>query len=146
MVGHLIEYSTKVAGFGKEQQAYCLSCIRGKDTKPEMVVRSLIHRLGYRYRLHQRNLPGQPDIVLARHRKIIFVHGCFWHMHKCRYGKVIPQTRKKFWQTKRQATVARDRKTIKELKTLGWKVLVLWECQIRNTPKLSNRIKKFLSS
>jgi len=123
-----------------------MSRIRGKDTMPEIAVRRLVHRLGYRFRLHTRELPGCPDIVLPRHKKVIFVHGCFWHMHKCRYGKVIPQTRKKFWQTKRQANVARDRKNIKELKTLGWKVLVVWECQIRNTPKLSNRIKKFLSS
>jgi DNA mismatch endonuclease (patch repair protein) len=130
----------------REQRVYCMSRIRGKDTMPEIAVRRLVHRLRYRFRLHNRELPGCPDIVLPRHKKVIFVHGCFWHMHKCRYGKVIPQTRKKFWQTKRQATVARDRKTIKELKTLGWKVLVLWECQIRNTPELSNRIKEFLSS
>jgi len=130
----------------RKQRKYCMSRIRGKDTMPEIAVRRLVHRLGYRFRLHTRELPGCPDIVLPRHKKVIFVHGCFWHMHKCRYGKVIPQTRKKFWQTKRQANVARDRKNIKELKTLGWKVLVVWECQIRNTPKLSNRIKKFLSS
>lgn len=130
----------------RKQRKYCMSRIRGKDTIPEIAVRRLVHRLGYRFRLHNRELPGCPDIVLPRHKKVIFVHGCFWHMHKCRYGKVIPQTRKKFWQTKRQANVARDRKNIKELKTLGWKVLVLWECQIRNTPKLSTRIKKFLSS
>ena len=130
----------------RKQRKYCMSRIRGKDTAPEIAVRRLVHRLGYRFRLHKQELPGCPDVVLPRHKKVIFVHGCFWHMHKCRYGKVIPQTRKKFWQTKRQANVARDRKNIKELEKLGWKVLVLWECQIRNTPKLSNRIKKFLSS
>jgi DNA mismatch endonuclease (patch repair protein) len=130
----------------KKQRSFNMSRIRGKNTMPEMIVRSLVHRMGYRYSLHKRNLLGQPDLVFTRHRKIIFVHGCFWHMHKCRYGKVIPQTRKKFWQTKRQGNVARDRKNIRELKKTGWKVLVVWECQIRDLKQLSAKLIKFLKS
>ena len=123
-----------------------MSLIRSTNTNPEMIIRSLVHQRGYRYTLHKRNLPGQPDIVLPRHRKIIFVHGCFWHMHQCRYGKVIPKTHNKYWQAKRQGNVARDRKNIKELKARGWKILVVWECQTRNLPKLSAKLKTFLAS
>ncbi len=130
----------------KKQRSFNMSQIRSKNTLPEMIVRSLVHRMGYRYSLHRSDLPGHPDIVLVRFKKIIFVHGCFWHMHKCRYGKVIPQTRKKFWQTKRQGNVARDRKNIKELKKLGWKVLVVWECQTRNLQNLTKKLRCFLSS
>ena len=130
----------------KEQRSFNMSRIRAKDTKPEIIVRSIVHQLGYRYSLHKRNLPGQPDIVLARHKKIIFIHGCFWHMHKCRYGKVIPQTRKKFWQTKRLDNVARDRKNIKQLKRSGWQVLIVWECQTKNIPTLTRKLKTFLRS
>ena len=129
-----------------EQRSYCMSLIRSTNTNPEIIVRSLIHQLGYRYALHKRNLPGQPDIVLTRHKKIIFVHGCFWHMHKCRYGKVIPQTHRKYWQTKRLGNVTRDRKNIKELKTLGWKILIIWECQTRNISKLTTMLYRFLCS
>jgi len=78
-----------------------MSRCKGKNTKPEMIVRSIVHRMGYRYSLHRKDLPGKPDIVLTRHKKIIFVHGCFWHMHNCKYGKVIPATNSKFWQDKR---------------------------------------------
>jgi len=130
----------------KEQRKYCMSRIRGKDTKPEIVVRRLVHSLGYRYRLHVRKLHGCPDIVLARHRKVIFVHGCFWHMHRCKYGRVIPKTNKKFWKTKRQGNVERDKRNLRKLRREGWKVLVIWECQIRNTEKLINKLKKFLLS
>ncbi len=130
----------------KEQRSFNMSRIRGKNTRPEIIVRSLVHRMGYRYGLNKRNLSGQPDIVLTCHKKIIFIHGCFWHMHKCRYGKVVPQTHKKFWQTKRLGNVVRDRKNIKELKSLGWKVLVIWECQTKNISKLTQKLKTFLAS
>jgi len=130
----------------KKQRSFNMSRIRGKNTKPEMIVRSLVHQMGYRYSLHKKNLLGQPDIVLTRYRKIIFVHGCFWHIHKCRYGKVVPKTRKKFWQTKRQDNIARDRKNIRELKKVGWKVLVVWECQTWNLQKLTKKLRCFLSS
>jgi DNA mismatch endonuclease (patch repair protein) len=130
----------------KKQRSFNMSQIRSKNTSPEIIVRSIVHRMGYRYALHRSDLPGQPDIVLTRHRKIIFVHGCFWHIHKCRYGKVVPKTRRKFWQTKRQGNVARDRKNIRESKKADWKVLVVWECQTRNIPRLTKKLKTFLSS
>ena len=129
-----------------KQRSYCMSRIKDKDTKLEMVVRSMLHRMGFRYRLHQKNLPGKPDIVLTRHRKIILVNGCFWHMHKCRYGKVKPKTNPKFWQTKRLGNVERDRKNLRQLRKVGWKELIVWECQTRNVEKLKKRIECFLSS
>jgi DNA mismatch endonuclease (patch repair protein) len=129
-----------------EQRKLNMSRIRNKDTRPEMVVRSLIHRMGYRYRLHVKNLSGKPDLVFPRRRKIIFVHGCFWHMHNCKYGRVKPQTNAEFWQNKRLGNVGRDRKNLSLLKKDGWKVLVVWECWIKNPQSLTNRIIKFLDS
>lgn len=130
----------------KQQRSFNMSQIRSKNTSPEIIVRSIIHRMGYRFSLHRSNLPGHPDIVLVKHKKIIFVHGCFWHMHKCSYGKVVPKTHKKFWQDKRTRNVERDKRHLKKLRQLGWKVLVVWECQICNIPKLTHTLKKFLSS
>ena len=123
-----------------------MSRIRGKDTRPEMVVRSIVHRMGYRYRLHQNNLPGKPDLVLTRHRRIIMVHGCFWHMHRCRYGKVKPKTNVKFWRQKREDTVARDKRNLRKLRKQGWNVLTIWECQTLNTEKLTQKLEGFLFS
>lgn len=128
----------------KDQRSFNMSRIRGKDTKPEFVVRRLVHLLGYRFRLHRRNLPGCPDIVLPRHRKVIFVHGCFWHMHRCRYGRVQPKTNRRFWEKKRKGNVERDRKNVRALKRLGWKVLVVWECWTRDTAPLQKRVQDFL--
>ena len=130
----------------KQQRSYNMSRIRGKDTKPEMIVRSIVHRMGYRYALHRRDLPGRPDMVLTKYRKIIFVHGCFWHMHKCRYGKVKPATNAKFWQSKREGNAARDKRNLRKLRKDGWKVLVIWECHTRNTKKLIDKLCKFLNS
>ena len=129
----------------KKQRSYNMSKIKCKDTKPEIVVRSLVHRMGYRYSLHRKDLPGKPDLVLVKHRKIIFVHGCFWHQHNCRKGHSIPVTRKKFWQTKRQGNKDRDRRNLKKLRQLGWNVLTVWECQIKDVGKLTQRIRKFLA-
>jgi DNA mismatch endonuclease (patch repair protein) len=102
--------------------------------------------MGFRYRLHKKSLPGTPDLVFAKHKKIIFVHGCFFHMHKCRYGAVTPKTNYEFWQTKRQGNVTRDKKNQTALKKLGWKVMLIWECEIKDVERLSNKIKKFLSN
>src|SRR6266550_7834855 len=129
-----------------EQRSFNMSRIKSRDTRPEMIVRSIIHRLGYRYRLHKKDLPGKPDVVLVRHRKIIDVHGCFFHMHKCRYGSVVPATNAKFWRTKRLSNVERDRRNLKALRRDGWKVMIVWECETRNLQALSKRIEKFLSS
>ena len=127
-----------------EQRRFNMSRIRNKDIRPEIIVRSLVHGMGYRYRLHSPELPGKPDLVLSRHRKIIFVHGCFWHMHKCRYGRVKPKTRASFWQNKRMGNVERDRKNLAALKREGWKVLVVWECWTRDLERLEKRITPFL--
>jgi len=130
----------------KEQRSYNMSQIRCKNTKPEMIVRSLVHSMGYRYALHRKDLPGHPDLVLVKHKKVIFVHGCFWHMHKCRYGKVKPATNVKFWQTKREGNVARDKRNLRKLRKAGWKVLVIWECHTHNPEKLITRLKQFLKT
>ena len=130
----------------KEQRSFNMSRIRNKNTRPEILVRSIVHRMGYRYALHRKDLPGHPDMVLTKHHKIIFVHGCFWHMHKCRYGKVKPATNAKFWKTKREGNVARDKRNLRRLRKDGWKILVIWECQTRNTKKLIDKLSKFLNS
>ena len=130
----------------KKQRSFNMSQIRCKNTKPEMLVRSLVHRMGYRYSLHRKDLPGKPDLVLVKHKKVIFVHGCFWHMHRCRYGSVIPKTNEKFWRIKREGNVDRDKRNLRKLRREGWKVLVIWECQTKNTEKLINKLEKFLLS
>jgi DNA mismatch endonuclease (patch repair protein) len=126
-----------------EQRSRNMAAIRSKDTKPEMIVRRLTHSLGYRYRLHQNNLPGKPDLVFSSRKKIIFVHGCYWHMHNCRYGKVAPMTNSGFWQQKRSSNVIRDRKNIRELKKKGWDVFVIWECELEKED-IIRRLDRFL--
>jgi DNA mismatch endonuclease (patch repair protein) len=128
----------------REQRSANMAAIRGKDTKPEIVVRRLTHRLGYRYVLHGRKLPGKPDLVFPSRRRVIFVHGCFWHMHSCRFGKVVPATNADFWERKRAGNVLRDERHIKALTALGWKVLVIWECQTRDIDDLRSQICAFL--
>jgi DNA mismatch endonuclease, patch repair protein len=113
-----------------EQRHRNMSNIRSRHTKPELVVRSVVHRLGYRYSLHDSDLPGRPDIVFTCRKKIIFVHGCYWHMHRCKKGQVIPRTHRAFWKRKREGNVVRGRRQIARLRRMGWKVLVVWECQI----------------
>lgn len=129
-----------------EQRSFNMSRIRSRDTRPEMIVRSIVHRLGYRYRLHKKDLPGKPDVVLVRHRKIIDVHGCFFHMHKCRFGRVVPVTNAQFWKTKRSSNVERDRRNLKALKREGWQVMVVWECETRHSDRLAERLVRFLES
>ena len=122
-----------------------MSRIRGKDTAPELIVRSLLHRLGYRFRLHRRDLPGHPDIVLPKYRAVIFVHGCYWHRHKgCRFA-YTPKTRTDFWQRKFDENIERDRKAVKTLRQAGWRVLIVWECQTSNEQSLANHLMRFLA-
>src|SRR5436853_5597255 len=102
--------------------------IRSKDTKPEMVVRKMVHSLGYRYALHRCDLPGRPDLVFAIRRKVIFVHGCFWHGHNCRLGRV-PKSRLSYWLPKIEGNQGRDLRNLQKLRRQGWKCLILWECQ-----------------
>ena len=129
-----------------QQRSFNMSRIRNRDTRPEMVVRSMIHRLGFRYRLHKPDLPGKPDIVLVRHHKIIDVNGCFFHMHKCRYGSVVPATNAKFWQTKRLSNVERDRRNLRALRRQGWKVMIVWECEARKPDSLLQKLQHFLTN
>ena len=129
-----------------KQRSFNMSRIQGKDTKPELIVRSLVHQMGYRFRLHRKDLPGKPDLVLPRHGKIIFVHGCFWHMHRCRYGRVQPKTNADFWQAKRTANVERDRRNLRMLRRAGWQTLIIWECWTRETEsKVIPRLQAFLA-
>ncbi|MGO9138766.1 MAG: very short patch repair endonuclease [Syntrophales bacterium] len=129
-----------------EQRRFCMSAIRGKDTKPEMIVRSMVHAMGYRYRLHVRSLPGSPDIVFSGRKKVIFIHGCFWHRHTCKLGRPIPSTRTEFWQKKLNENKARDHRNLKILRMLGWNVLVIWGCWMGKPYKLQSRIEQFLES
>lgn len=129
-----------------QQRSFNMSRIRNRNTRPEMVVRSIVHRMGYRYRLHKKDLAGKPDLVLVRHRKIINVHGCFFHMHHCKYGRVVPATNATFWETKRLSNVARDRRNLTALRHAGWKVMTVWECETKNAHGLAKRLRKFLAS
>lgn len=121
-----------------------MAAIKGTDTGPEMKVRRLLHRLGYRYALHSKALPGKPDLVFRSRKKAIFVHGCYWHMHRCRYGRVVPATRTEFWQAKRKGNVNRDRATGAALVREGWSFLVVWECETKDTESLTRKMTKFL--
>lgn len=131
--------------FTKEKRSKIMSKIKGKDTRPEKVVRSLLHQMGYRFRLHRRDLPGNPDIVLPKHKKVIFVHGCFWHGHDgCPRAK-RPSTNKKFWNEKLTKNIERDKKNQKELLKLGWQPLVVWQCQIKDLENLNEKIIHFIN-
>lgn len=113
----------------RERRSWNMSRIRDRDTEPERLVRSALHRAGYRFRLHCRDLPGRPDIVLPRYRTVVFVHGCFWHRHcGCRLA-YAPKSRTAFWQAKFRSNVERDRRNARELRLLGWKVVTVWECE-----------------
>lgn len=130
----------------KAQRSLCMSQIQGKHTRPELMVRQCVHSLGYRYRIHDRNLPGSPDLVFSSRRKVIFVHGCFWHRHRCKLGKPIPNTRRGFWMTKLLRNKQRDKIVRQRLRRESWDVLVVWECHTRNTKKMAETLKRFLDS
>jgi DNA mismatch endonuclease (patch repair protein) len=127
-----------------EQRSRNMSAIRGADTKPERIVRSLAHRMGYRFRLHRRDLPGKPDLVFPARHKAILVHGCFWHLHDCPHGRVKPATNAGFWSDKRSGNAVRDQRNLKALEAAGWSVLVIWECETRNPEPLARRLREFL--
>lgn len=123
-----------------------MSRIHSKDMKPEMIVRRLIFAMGYRYRLHARDLPGKPDIIFRKNKKIIMVHGCFWHQHpSCREGH-IPKTRQDYWIPKLQGNVLRDKENIEALTALGWDILIIWECETNDIPQLRDKLQQFLST
>ena len=130
--------------FTKEKRSWIMGRIKGRDTKPEILVRSMIHRMGFRYRLHQRDLPGNPDIVLPRHAKVIFVHGCFWHGHKGCTRSKRPATNTEFWNNKLDDNIARDKRVQRKLRRDGWKVIVIWKCETRKPEKLLEKLERFL--
>ncbi|MFZ5761283.1 MAG: very short patch repair endonuclease [Thermodesulfobacteriota bacterium] len=129
-----------------EERSKRMSLVRAKDTKPEMRVRKLVHSMGYRYRLHARNLPGCPDLVFRKRRKVIFIHGCFWHQHDCAMGNRMPKSRIEFWREKLLGNKRRDAQNRQQLKAEGWSVLVIWECQTATTKmdRLRSQIARFL--
>jgi DNA mismatch endonuclease (patch repair protein) len=122
-----------------------MSRIRSQDTGPEWAVRRMVHALGFRFRLHVKELPGKPDIVLPRHRKVILVHGCFWHAHGCRPAQRLPATHKRFWKEKFARNAARDRQTLQRLWEAGWQVLVVWECETKDPARLRAVLAAFLA-
>jgi DNA mismatch endonuclease, patch repair protein len=123
-----------------EQRSYNMSRIRSVHTQPEMRVRKMLHGMGLRYRLHGKGLPGKPDLVFAGARAVLFVHGCFWHMHRCKYGKPAPATNKDFWAQKRRSNADRDKRNRKALRADGWTVFEVWECHTKNDEVLERKL------
>ena len=129
----------------RAQRSRNMAAVRSKDTKPEMVVRKLVYGLGYRYRLHLGSLPGRPDLAFPAKRKAIFVHGCFWHRHPECSRASMPKIRQAFWKAKFEKNVARDARNIAALEATEWKILTLWECEIKNDQWLRKAIQRFLN-
>ena len=127
-----------------EQRSRTMRAIKDRNTKPEMMVRRLLHSMGYRYRLHRRNLPGKPDIVFGPRRKVIFVHGCFWHGHPCKRGNRLPKTNAEYWKSKIARNIERHSSHLDELTAAGWTELTLWECELANENAVRQRLSAFL--
>ena len=134
--------SSEVKHKVSEQRSRNMSAIKSKNTKPEIAVRKLLHSMGYRFRLHRKDLPGSPDIVLPKYKTVIFVHGCFWHRHEnCKYAST-PKTRKEFWENKFKLNLKRDADVQEKIKSIGWQSVVIWECEIKNILALNNKLQK----
>lgn len=128
----------------KQRRSWNMSRIKSRDTVPEKKLRSLLHQMGYRFRVHRKDLPGCPDIVLPKYKKAIFVHGCFWHRHQgCKYA-YVPKSRIEFWKNKFRDNIQRDMKSHSELNRMGWDVLTFWECEIKDVESIEKRIRKLL--
>ena len=139
-----VKVGTAVDCFTSEQRSSLMVRIRSRDTAPERKVRSVLHRSGCRFRLHRKDLPGCPDIVLSRHRVALFVHGCFWHSHNCCKRARTPKSNKPYWSAKLRANIARDRAHAIQLRRLGWRVAVIWECQATDETRLRRRLEKLI--
>ncbi|MBI4480208.1 MAG: DNA mismatch endonuclease Vsr [Acidobacteria bacterium] len=126
-----------------EERHRMMQAIRGRDTTPELAVRRMAHRMGYRFRLHRKSLPGTPDLVFVSRRKVIFIHGCFWHAHGCKLTR-MPKRNLGYWVPKLKRNRTRDKKNLRTLTATGWRCLVIWECEIRAGTKLEGRLKTFL--
>ena len=136
--------SSEVIHKVSEQRSRNMSAIKSKNTKPEIKVRKVLHSMGYRFRLHRKDLPGSPDIVLPKYKTVIFVHGCFWHRHQnCKYAS-NPKTRREFWEKKFKENIERDKKTQEKLKNLGWKTNIVWECEVKNREILILKLEEIL--
>jgi len=127
-----------------ERRSANMRAVQSRDTQPEISVRKIVHELGYRFRLHRKDLPGKPDVVFIGKRMAIFVHGCFWHQHRGCKRATMPQSNVAFWQSKLARTVERDAEHMRSLKANGWKALIVWECETKNKLKLTKRLKRFL--
>lgn len=127
-----------------DERSHIMSLVKGKDTRPEMLVRRLLHSAGFRYRLHDAELPGKPDLVFSRKRKVIFVHGCFWHCHKGCSQARIPKSNQEYWLAKLEGNKARDETNLRKLRDTGWQTLVVWECELRDLDSLALRLQSFL--
>lgn len=132
--------------FSREKRSQIMSRVGGKNTKPEIAVRSLLHNMGYRFRLHRKDLPGKPDIILPKHKKVIFVHGCFWHGHAGCSRSNRPTTNQEFWREKLDKNIERDKVTVNALKQSGWEVLTVWTCEVNDTNKLKTKLLSFLEN
>ena len=130
----------------KAQRSYNMSRIRSINTKPELVVRRLCHAMGYRFRLHRKDLPGTPDLVFVRYKIVIFVNGCFWHRHTCKYGSGFPKSNIDFWRNKLDGKRKRDHRNWRKLRRQGWEVVVIWECQVKNQTRILSRIQSVFNS
>ncbi|WP_421859818.1 very short patch repair endonuclease [Oceanicaulis sp.] len=130
--------------FSPEERSRVMQTVKSKDTKPEMIVRRLAHALGYRFRLHRKDLPGSPDLVFVGRKKAIFVHGCFWHGHDCKRGSRQPKTNADYWRAKIGRNVSRDAASLQALDDQGWRALVIWECEMKDRTALAERLKGFL--
>ena len=129
----------------KSRRSWNMSQIKNMNTKPELTVRSALHRKSYRFRLHRKDLPGKPDIVLPKYKIVIFIHGCFWHRHKCCKYAYTPKTRTDFWQQKFINNIERDKRKSKQLENLGWKVFVIWECETKTNEILDKKIDRIFA-
>jgi len=125
-----------------EQRSRNMAAIRNKNTAPEMKVRHALHSMGFRYRLHRTDLPGKPDIVIPKYSAVVFVHGCFWHMHRCPYGKPRPATNVDFWAEKREGNAKRDKRNRRALEKAGWRIFTVWECETRDAEKLGESVSR----
>jgi len=128
-----------------EERARMMRAFKRSDTAPEMAVRQLAHRMGYRYRLHRRDLPGNPDLVFVARRKVVFVHGCFWHSHGCHLTR-LPRANLGYWIPKLRGNLDRDKRSLKALAAIGWRSLVIWECEVKDLKRLAARLRRFLDS
>ncbi|MGZ3797826.1 MAG: very short patch repair endonuclease [Pseudobdellovibrionaceae bacterium] len=129
-----------------EARSRIMRAVKSRNTKPEMIVRRMIHAMGKRYRLHRDDLPGKPDLTFSHLRKIIFVHGCFWHGHDCKHGVRQPKTNANYWKQKISRNKERDATVQEALQSMGWNVMVIWECELKNKERLAEIIKAFLDT